>query len=80
MTNSKESFITTKDNPFDYFKQFDQWFDYDQLMGYHTLELVARTIVTSDELSESDQKKAFDDAFKKIIEWHGDLYKIVHKE
>ena len=74
-----ESFITTKDNPFDYFTQFDQWQNYDMLNGYHTLELVARTVATSGELSEADQKEDFDYAFDKIVEWRGDLYKKVHR-
>ena len=72
---NEETFITTKDNPYNYFTQFEEWFNYDLLHGYHTLELGARTVHTSDELSEADQTIDFDNAFDKIIEWHGNLYK-----
>lgn len=72
-----ETFITTKDNPYNYFTQFEEWLNYDNLHGYHTLELVGRTVHTSYDLSEADQKEDFESAFNKIIEWHGNLYKKV---
>ncbi len=75
---SKESFITTKDNPFDYFKQFDLWLSFDDAAGYHTLEKVARTIRTASTLSEKDQEQAIEDCFDQIIKWHGDLYHKVY--
>lgn len=50
--------LTTVDNPFDPFTQWDEWFSYDETMGYHTCALLARVTYTSDELSESDQDLA----------------------
>lgn len=76
---SDEYFITTKDNPFDYFVQFDEWLNYDRAMGYYTLELIGRTVHTSIELSEEDQQKDFDLAIEKILKWHGDFYKKIYK-
>ena len=71
-------FITTVDNPFDYFTQFDEWLNFDRLKGYYTLELVARTVMTSDVLSEQDQNDEIENAFDKIIKWHNGVYKKVY--
>ena len=75
----EETFITTKDNPYNFFTQFEEWLSFDTIHGYYTLELVGRTVHTSDELSELDQQEDFNYAFDKIIAWHGDLYKKIHK-
>ena len=77
---NNEGFITTIDNPFDQFTQFDEWLTFDRAMGYYTLELVARTAMLSDDLSEKDQNDEFENAFDKIIEWNGGLYKKVYPE
>ena len=71
-------FITTVDNPFDYFVQFDEWLNFDRTMGYFTLELVARTAMLSDNLSDKDNELEIENAFNKIIEWHSGLYKRVY--
>lgn len=74
----KETFITTHDNPFDYFKQFDEWLNYDRQMGYFTLELVGRIAKLAPELSEEEQKLELERTFDSIIEWNGDFYKKVY--
>jgi hypothetical protein len=60
--------VTTVDNPYNYFTQFDQWYEYDTRMGYHTLSFFARIVRTSEDLSPADQEAAFDDAVNEIIE------------
>ena len=65
-----ETFITTKDNPYDYWLQFDEWLSYDHLMGYNTLELLARLIRTSDDLSEQDQEDEFRRAFCTMMRYN----------
>lgn len=37
-----ESYLTTKDNPFSYFKNYDEWLAFDEQKGYYTNNLVAR--------------------------------------
>lgn len=74
----KEAFITTHDNPFDYFKQFDEWLNYDRQMGYFTLELVGRLAKLAPELSEEEEKIELERVFDSIIEWNGDFYKKVY--
>lgn len=58
--------ITTVDNPFDPFTQFDEWFAWDEAAGYHTSSLLARVVRTSDALSEADQEVAYLDAITEI--------------
>lgn len=75
------SMLTTTDNPYDPFDHYDEWFAYDSRMGYHTPSFLARIVMTSDELSESDQNVAVDDAINEIIKENvSGLYKKVTRE
>lgn len=60
--------LTTVDNPFDPFTQFDAWFSFDVAKGYHTPGYLARIVVDSDELSEAELSQAIEDAIDEIIE------------
>ena len=75
-----EVFITTADNPFDYFTQFDDWLAYDRQMGYYTLEYIARVAKTSDDLSDLDNQLEIESAIDSIIEWNGSMYKKVYSK
>lgn len=75
---SKDVFITTHDNPYDYFKQFDQWYNFDQRHGYHTLEYIGRLIRPANDLSEEEQRLELENTIDKIIEWNGKFYKKVY--
>ena len=59
--------LTTVDNPWNPFTHFNEWNEYDQASGWHTLALLGRVVVTSDEMSESDQDVAVFDAMQEII-------------
>lgn len=59
--------LTTIDNPFDPFTQWREWFSYDTAKGYGTSELLARVIITSDELSDADQSLALEQAIDDIV-------------
>ena len=76
--NKKEVFISTIDNPFDYFTQFDEWLNYDRQMGYFTLEYVGRLAKLDPDLSEEEQDLELNRVFDSIIEWNGELYKKVY--
>ena len=54
----KEVAITTEDNPFDPFTEFDSWLSYDVQMGYSTCERLA-AIVGSCPHSLSDDENRF---------------------
>lgn len=66
--NLKEYMLTTIDNPFSPFKNFDEWFAYDTQKGYNTCAYLARVLKTSDELSENDDRLATNQAINEIIE------------
>jgi hypothetical protein len=73
--------LTTIDNPYDPFMQFDEWYAYDEDMGYHTTEYLARVTRSSDEWSEADQNLAINEAIDEICELNVlGIYKKVHKE
>ena len=59
--------ITTIDNPYDPFEQFDEWFAFDELKGYHSCSYLARIVRSSDELSIENQLYALDQAIDEII-------------
>lgn len=62
-----EHMLTTVDNPFNPFTQFDDWFAFDTAAGYNTSAFLARVVKTSDELSEADQSQAIEDAIEEIV-------------
>lgn len=59
--------LTTTDNPFNPFTQFDEWNAYDTKEGWHTLSYLGRVVKSSHELSESDQHKAFEQGIQEIL-------------
>ena len=56
--------LTTEDNPFNPFTQWDDWYFYDLSKGYNTCERLARIakpgFVLPDEANESEIELAFD--------------------
>lgn len=62
-----ESMLTTDDNPYDPFTQFDMWLAFDTRMGYNTLGLLARIVITSDQLSEPDQALKIELGIEEIV-------------
>ena len=61
------SMLTTIDNPFNPFTQFDEWFAFDESKGYHTCSYLARITKGSYELSEADDVLAQELAIDEII-------------
>lgn len=59
--------LTTIDNPFSPFTQWDEWKRYDEDNKYYTCSYLARIAKTSDDLSEADYNKAIDDAIEEIV-------------
>ena len=60
--------LTTVDNPFSPFTQFDEWFQYDLAAGYDTLGMLARVAMVSDEMSDKDRDLVIDAAIDEIAE------------
>ena len=70
--------LTTKDNPYNPFTEYDQWLQWDTDAGYYTNNLLARYANISFEMSEEEAEPIIDAAMALIVE--NDLsenYKIV---
>ena len=59
--------ITTVDNPFDPFEDFENWFRYDVDCGYNSCCYLARLANTNDSLSEVEYCKEVERAIDQII-------------
>jgi hypothetical protein len=60
--------LTTLDNPFNPFVQWEQWFAFDVRQGYNTCAYLARIVISSHELSEVEEALAINYAIKEILE------------
>ena len=63
----KAIFVSTLDNPYNYFTQFDDWFAFDTQKGYNTCSYVARIAMTSTEMSDREYEDAVNDAVMEIV-------------
>lgn len=77
----KSSMLTTIDNPYDPFTQFDDWFAFDEQKGYHTCAYLARLANTSDELSDEENDAEIENAIDSIVKLNVlGIYRKVQKE
>jgi hypothetical protein len=65
---SDEYMVTTADNPYNYYTEFDQWYREDLRLGYNTLGLLARRTRTSDALPLPLELVAITEAIDEILE------------
>jgi hypothetical protein len=65
MTN--EYMLSTIDNPFNPFTQWNDWKRFDEDMGYFTCSYLARIAKTSDDLSDADMDRAINAAIDEIV-------------
>lgn len=66
-TDERDIMLTTKDNPFNPWTDYDDWYAYDRDKGYHSPSYQARIAVTSDELSDEENNQIINDAIEEII-------------
>ena len=73
--------LTTVDNPFDPFEQFNDWFEFDIEKGYYTCSRLARLTNLSNDMSEAESNKEIERAIDELIKYDVfDVYKKVIKE
>ncbi len=60
--------LSTSDNPYNPFGQFDEWYAYDEDHGYHTSQYVARLTFSGDALSDAENQRAINEAVRKIYQ------------
>lgn len=66
--DSSEFMLTTVDNPYNPFTQYEEWMEFDATLGYHTPSFLGRVVVLSNELSEADAALAVQVAIEQIVQ------------
>ena len=66
MVTMADAMLTTIDNPYDPFTEWDQWFTYDVQKGYNSCGLLARFTTTSIGLSDQETDSAIEEAICKL--------------
>lgn len=83
MSKIKEtvSMLTTVDNPYDPFEEFDLWFIYDIQKGYNSCALLDRMLHVSEDWNEDSLNQTVDETIDEIIQFDPfEIYKKVQKE
>ena len=72
--------LTTHDNPYDPFEQFDSWFRFDTDKGYNSCSYLDRIARTSEQLSDEENDQEIERAIDEIIKYDFmNVYKKVTK-
>lgn len=73
--------LSTIDNPFDPFDDFDSWYQFDCAKGYNSCAYLARIALTSDQFSDAENDKEVERAIDEIIKYDFmNIYKKVKSE
>lgn len=65
-----ETMLTTIDNPFNPFKDFDSWYRFDTEKGYNTCNYLAKISKETDDMSEREQNRARNEAIDEILHYN----------
>lgn len=76
----RKVYLTTFDNPFNPFEDFNSWFLFDVEKGYNSCDYLARIARTSDALTEQENDEEVERAIDEIIKYDfQNIYKkVVH--
>ena len=61
--------LTTVDNPFNYFEQFDSWLAFDLEKGYQCCEKLARVAKITDDMSQKEIDSEINRAIDEIMKY-----------
>lgn len=61
------SMLTTIDNPYNPYTQYDAWLSYDEQAGYYTNEYLARIANTNPTMTDKEVDEAIESAIDEII-------------
>jgi hypothetical protein len=65
--SSEEHMLTTIDNPWNPFTDYDAWLAWDRAHGYDTIGFLARVADVSLDLSDADVDQTIEDAIDEIV-------------
>lgn len=66
VTSEDDHMLTTVDNPWNPFTNYDEWYQWDHDHGYDTPGFLARIAKISDDLSDADNDLAIEQAIDEI--------------
>ena len=65
---AKECRITTLDNPYDPFTEFESWYLFDLVKGYNTCQYLARVTKTTPSMTEEEEALEIERAVDEILD------------
>lgn len=65
--SNRDYMLTTRDNPYDPWKQWDEWLAFDIEKGYGTCEYLARVAITSPDMTDEENSAEISRAIDEII-------------
>jgi hypothetical protein len=75
-----EVMLTTIDNPYDLFEQFNLWFMFDVEKGYYTCSKIARIAQLTSDMTQKEENEEVERAIDEIIKYDFlDVYKKVKR-
>lgn len=66
----RTAMLTTEDNPYDPFTQFNDWYRFDVDKGYDSCGLLSRCCPSSIDLTETESKIAIETAIDEIVKYN----------
>ena len=76
----REVMLSTKDNPYDPFTHFEEWYAFDTQKGYNCCSLIDRVCVTSNDFDDQMQEDALEETIDNVIKFLGDNFIKVESE
>lgn len=75
-----ECMLTTFDNPYDCFEQFEEWLMFDIEKGYNTCSYLGRIAKFTDDMTQHDMNVEVERAIDEILEYNPlGIYKKVRR-
>jgi hypothetical protein len=77
---SGDIMLTTMDNPWSPFENWEEWYAWDQVHGYDTPGYLARVSNFSSDLSADDQERVLRSAIQEILQLNvRGVYKVIRR-